>query len=127
VGRLVEAWISTPVSLDEANRQFVDTRTCVNGLAAAGFKAVVVVDMTQVQLFAPEVSDKLLQIMRGDTPYIDRAAFWINEALPMFTLQFQRMIREPAAPHLHPSTERRSVVERTPHSTRARTPPRLPQ
>ena len=98
VGRLIEAWITTPVSLDEANRQFLETRTCVNTLAATGRKVVIICDFTQVQLFAPEVSDKLLQIMRGDTPHIDRVGFWINDAQPMFNLQLQRMIREAGSP-----------------------------
>ncbi|WP_394850087.1 hypothetical protein LZC95_21830 [Pendulispora brunnea] len=70
----------------------------VSTIAASGRKVVIVVDFTQVQLFGPEVSEKLLQIMRGDTPHIDRVGFWINDAQPMFNLQLQRMIREAGSP-----------------------------
>jgi len=102
----VEAWISTPLSVDEANRLFIETRTCVNSVVAAGRKVVIVCDLTQVNLFAPEVSDKLLQIMRGDTPQMERGAYWLSEALPMFSLQFQRMIREAGNPERRIFTRR---------------------
>ncbi|WP_394829508.1 hypothetical protein [Pendulispora albinea] len=106
VGRLVEAWVATPVSLEDANRIFIDARTCVSSVAANGYKVVVVADMTQVSLFPPEISDKLLQIMRGDTPHLERGGYWIGEALPMFSLQIQRMIREAG------STQRRIFTRR---------------
>ncbi|WP_394824876.1 hypothetical protein [Pendulispora albinea] len=108
VGRLVESWVATPVSLEDTNRLFIESRTCISSVAASGQKAIGVADMTQVTLFAPDVSDRLLQIMRSHSPHLERAGYWVGDALRMFSLQLQRMIREGGG------SDRRIFTQRAP-------------
>jgi len=90
VGRLIELTVETPVSIDEANRAFVETRNLVQAIRT---KVVTACDLTGADIFAPEVSDKLTHLMRTDNPHVERSAYLVNDA-PTFSLQFMRMIRE---------------------------------
>ncbi|WP_394838391.1 hypothetical protein LVJ94_15930 [Pendulispora rubella] len=94
VGRLIELTVETPVSVDEANRAFVDTRNLVQGLRT---KVVTACDLMGADIFAPEVSDKLTHLMRSDNPHVERSAYLVSDA-PTFSLQFMRMIREAGNP-----------------------------
>ncbi|WP_394820991.1 hypothetical protein [Pendulispora albinea] len=94
VGRLVELTIVTPVTIEEAHRAFLELRACIQ---AVGGKIAGVADLTAIDIFAPEVADKLTQLMRSHNAHMERSAFLIGDA-PTFGLQFMRMIREAGNP-----------------------------
>ena len=94
VGRLVELTIVTPVSLDEAQRAFIEVRACIQSISA---KIVGVSDLSSIDIFAPEVADQITRLMRSHNVYMERSAFLIGDA-PTFGLQFMRMVREAGNP-----------------------------
>jgi hypothetical protein len=89
-GRLVEVRVASPVVVDEL-APFL--RRLREVLSAMPGKAVICTDLRGAKVFAPEVADGFVNIMRGDNPRLDRSAFLVSDNA-LFSLQIERMIRE---------------------------------
>lgn len=90
VGRLVELRIQPPLTLEElrlwppqVNRIFARVRGQV----------VACTDLRNARVFTPEVTKQLLTLLRGETPYVERAAILVGESA-VFSMQIARMFRE---------------------------------
>lgn len=97
VGRLIEMAIAAPVTIDEASRAFIEARACVSAVTARGERAIIVADLHDADVFAPDVADKFTLLMRAQNPYMDRSATLVSEGATS-GLQFLRMIREAGNP-----------------------------
>jgi hypothetical protein len=90
VGRLVEVRFAAPV-----------TDADIAGFASLRGRAleqtserVVCLDVTRMNVLAPEQSERLLDALRGPSPGRLRSAFLLPAARAVVALQFERLIRE---------------------------------
>ncbi len=66
-------------------------------LSATTEPAVYTVDCRAVEMFAPDIAEALINLMRADNPKIRRTAIWIAPRA-LFSLQIERMLREAGNP-----------------------------
>jgi hypothetical protein len=92
VGRLIEARLESKMSLEDT--QLFRTRMWTVLGAVAG-KAVIIADLQRCELFSSEVAEKLLAMLKHDTPKVERTAFVIRGSAT-FAMQVDRMIAEAA-------------------------------
>lgn len=62
-------------------------------LSATKEPAVYAVDARAVDVFAPDIAEALINLMKSDNPKILRTAIWIRPRA-LFSLQVERMLRE---------------------------------
>lgn len=89
VGRLVEVKLASPITPDEV-QEFV--RELVGIMGRIPGKYVGVVDLLDAHVFAPAVTETLIQLLSGAAARVERTAFLINESA-IFALQVERIIR----------------------------------
>jgi len=92
VGRLIVARLDASFTIDDA--QLFRTRmwTTLGGLTG---RAVMFGDMQRTELFAPDVAEKLIAMLKHDTPKVERTAFLLKGS-GAFSMQIERMIAEAA-------------------------------
>jgi hypothetical protein len=91
VGRLVEASIASSITPEEA-QQF-RTRMFLTLSKITG-RAVLVGDLRECETFSPEVSERLVAMLKTDNPKVERTAFIVREGT--FALQVERMVLDAA-------------------------------
>ncbi|MDD9943267.1 MAG: hypothetical protein OXU20_19670 [Myxococcales bacterium] len=62
-------------------------------LQSVGGGAIYCVDCSRMKLFAPEVAEALVALMKSDNPLIDRTGVLVNGSAT-FGMQVERMLRE---------------------------------
>jgi hypothetical protein len=92
VGRLLEIVMESRLSLDEVSQFRTRMWSVLSGIDG---RAVVFADMRRSELFSPEVSDKLLVMLKNDNPKVERSAYLIH-AHASFAMQLERLIRDAA-------------------------------
>lgn len=103
VGKLVEIWIASPVSLAETAPWARDHDRVIDGVTGP---YVCFVDLRRATVFPPDVVDAYVKTMRNE-PRLRRTGTLLP-ASPTFGMQIERMIRDAASP------ERRAFRHRTP-------------
>ena len=101
VGRLIEIRVQPPLTLDEL-RNFLPQVTRI--LARVGGQVVACTDLRNARVFSPDVTEKLMTILRTDGPRVERGGFLVGESA-VFSMQIARMLRESRGP------SRRAFVE----------------
>lgn len=91
--RLVGIYFEPPFSQADIAGFFQSLR----GVFAARRSLVFCSDLRQVSIFPPEISDRLVEMMRADNPFVERNAAIISSS-SIFGLQVERMLREAANP-----------------------------
>ena len=94
-GRLVEVRVAPPLSLEEIE-QFVREHRQVIGEIPERY--VGVVDLQHANVFPPEVTDRLIQLLSVMGDRVERSAFLIG-ASAVLALQIERVIRTAANPN----------------------------
>jgi hypothetical protein len=94
VGRLVELRIESPFAMTD----FGPFRERLGKLLqSAPGKVVACTDLRRANVFAKDVADTWITIMRGDNPKMERSAFLVT-AGGLFGGQIERMINEAGSP-----------------------------
>jgi hypothetical protein len=109
VGRLIEASLESTLTAEEA--QAFRTKMYLT-LSRVPGRAVLLGDLRQCELFLPEVSERLITMLKTDTPKVERTAFLVREG--PFSLQVERMVAaaaRAAAVEGRPAPPRRSFRE----------------
>jgi hypothetical protein len=91
VGRLVEIIITGSMSDDEA-QQF-RTRMFLT-LSSLPGRGVLVGDVRRCKMFTTDVSDKMVAMMKQDTPKVERSAFLVQDNV--FARQVERIVADAA-------------------------------
>ena len=98
VGRLVEIRFDGSPQVSDVERFNADCRACVMQCnVETKRRAVLCTDLRQTQLFMPDVSDRLLTLMRSDNPHLERNAF-LGSGSALLALQVARLVKEAANP-----------------------------
>jgi hypothetical protein len=98
VGALIEIRFVGSPSLDQIGEFEVNLATCVQRIARFVQRRVVVcTDVRACPLVAPEVSERIIRLMRNDSPHIRRNGF-IAQNGAIICLQLRRMILESGPP-----------------------------
>jgi hypothetical protein len=95
VGRFVEVRISSPFELPDLKLHVEAARRVL--AAARQEKLIFCVDIRGATVFTQEVAAGLLELMRSDTPRIERSGFLLADGA-VFTMQVERMVRMAAHP-----------------------------
>ncbi len=97
-GVLIELRFEGKPTLDDMARFTSQTAALVTELSARDArKAVLCTDLRATNLFSPEVASKIINLMRGDNPRVERNAVLGNESA-LLTLQVQRLLIEAGSP-----------------------------
>jgi hypothetical protein len=110
VGRLIEAVLESTLTAEEA--QSFRTRMQLT-LSRIPGRAILLGDLRQCGMFSAEVSEKLISMLKTDTPKVERTAFLVREG--PFANQVERMVAEATRAALHDGRQappRRSFRER---------------
>jgi hypothetical protein len=92
-GRLIEVRIDSSLSVEETQKFRTRLWLILSGMEGRG---IVIGDLLHAELFSPEVSEKLLEMLKHDNPKLERGAF-ILRASTAFTMQIERLVGEAAA------------------------------
>ncbi len=95
VGRLVEVRVASPLSLaevDEFQREHPVATRNIRG------RYVAVVDLRHADVFPTEVAQRLIALLSGIAPLVERTGFLIGESA-IFSLQIERILRNSDSPH----------------------------
>jgi hypothetical protein len=91
VGRLVEARLFVPRTVQEVGQY---GGAMVRAITSAPGKCVICSDWRSASLFAPEVADELVNLLRRANVHFERSAVLLPIEAAMFTLQAERVVRE---------------------------------
>jgi hypothetical protein len=91
VGRLAEAVLGSPLSMQEFEAFITATRL---GLLALPGKAVVACDMSRLTLLADDVAERAVDLIRRDNPKIERGAYLMSQRRSSMSMQVTRLFRE---------------------------------
>lgn len=98
VGVLVELRFDGPATVAEVDGMTSATSALVTELWTRHSRRVVIcTDLRATQLFAPEVADRIIDLMRGDNPKVERNGV-LGNASAILTLQVQRLLIEARSP-----------------------------
>ncbi len=98
VGVLIELRFEGTPSLDDVERFKAETAALVTERWTLHARRVVLcTDLRATQLFAPEVANRIIDLMRSDNPRVERNGVLGNES-GIFTLQVQRLLIEARSP-----------------------------
>src|SRR4051794_6135490 len=92
VGRLIIVKLDTSMTLDDTQQFRTRMWAALGGMAG---RAVMFGDMQRTELFTPEVAEKLIAMLKLDTPKVERTAFLLKGS-GAFSSQVERMIAEAA-------------------------------
>jgi hypothetical protein len=97
-GVLIELRFDGAPTLEDVERFKAETAALVIRLhMETGRRVVLCTDLRRTQLFAPEVATRIIDLMRGDNPRVDRNGVLGNESA-LLTLQVQRLLIEASSP-----------------------------
>jgi hypothetical protein len=95
VGRLAEATLGSPLTLRDVESFYTETRL---GLLALPTPALVVCDLTQIDVMPPEASDRLIELVKRDSARIERGAYLLRNGQGSLPMQIARIIRQAKSP-----------------------------
>ena len=110
VGRLIEAELASTLTPEEA--QAFRTKMYLT-LSRIEGRAVLLGDLRRCEMFSADVSDRLITMLKTDTPKVERTAFLVREG--PFANQVERMVAaatKAATVEGRPAPPRRSFRER---------------
>lgn len=97
-GVLIELRFDGAPTLDDVERFKTETAALVTRLSAEhGRRVTLCTDLRRTELFAPEVASRIIDLMRGDNPRVDRNGVLGSESA-LLTLQVQRLLIEAGSP-----------------------------
>jgi hypothetical protein len=91
VGRLAEVILASPLTVEEFEGFTTAARL---GLLALPGKAIAVLDMTRCTVLSDEVAELAVNLIRRDSPKIERAAYLLPQLRGAASMQLTRMFRE---------------------------------
>jgi hypothetical protein len=94
VGRLCVARFVPPFDVAQVDKLAQQIRQILTRL---GRPAIFCSDIRRVQIFAPDVSDRITALLKSDNPGVERSAVVIGNS-SVFGLQMERMFREAGNP-----------------------------
>jgi hypothetical protein len=92
---LIEArltWLGTPADVERMQQVMIDA------FATAGPQAVICADWRQANVFAPDVGDALLELLRRGNRQFKRSAALLSLHEATFSLQVERLLRDAQNP-----------------------------
>jgi len=90
VGRLCLARFAPPLDVAQVDHLAAEIRGILGRLARP---SIFCSDTRRVQIFAPDVSDRILAMLRADNPRVERSAVVVGDS-SVFALQMERIFRE---------------------------------
>jgi hypothetical protein len=98
VGVLIELRFDGAPALDDVERFKAETAALVTQRwTRLSRRVVLCTDLRATQLFAPEVANRIIDLMRSDNPRVDRNGVLGNESA-LLTLQVQRLLIQAGSP-----------------------------
>jgi hypothetical protein len=94
-GRLLELWVESPVTEQEADRVGAELRQVFTTRAD---KFVIAANVVLTRTLPPAVADRFIALMRADNPRVERTGFLLAADAATFALQLERMIKEAQSP-----------------------------
>jgi hypothetical protein len=94
-GRLIEVKLASPLEIGEV-KQFV--HELMSLIQRVNGRYVGIVDLREAHVFAPDVTEMLIQLLSGNASHVDRTALVIGESAT-FALQVERVIRSSNNPN----------------------------
>src|SRR5438034_722883 len=91
VGRLLAARFATPIEPSELDA-FDRERALLR--AQLGDERIVVVDFRCTAILAPELADRLVELLHGPNPKLLRGGVLVSIASPTVAMQLTRIVRE---------------------------------
>jgi len=91
VGRLVEARLSTLRTVDDVAGFETAMRAAFDQVPG---QAIVCADWRGANIFAPEVADRLVELLARGNPRLERSAILLGKNQAAFGLQVERVVRE---------------------------------
>jgi hypothetical protein len=95
VGRLVEALMRSPVTVEDLNSADQAMEEATRGLRGS---AIVLADYTQTRFLLAEHAEHLVQIFRRHNDDFERSAILVSASSAVGVLQMERVIREASNP-----------------------------
>ncbi len=95
VGRLVEVRVASPLSLGEVDEFRREHQAAIRDLPD---RYVGAVDLRHADVFPIEVAQRLIALLSGTAPLVERTGFLIGESA-IFALQIERILRNSANPN----------------------------
>jgi hypothetical protein len=121
VGRLVEARLTMLRTVDEVVEFEGALRAAFDRVQG---KAIICADWRQANILAPDVADRLVELLARGNPRLERSAVLLSREHAAFNLQVERIVREAKNPDRRtfrdPETMRAWVSERMTADERAR-------
>jgi hypothetical protein len=97
-GVLIELRFDGTPTLEDVERFKTETAALVTQLwTRTGRRVVLCTDLRATRLFAPDIASRIIDLMRGDNPRVDRNGVLGNESA-LLTLQVQRLLIEAGNP-----------------------------
>lgn len=93
VGALIEIRFIGSASMDEVVAFEAKLVSLVRRMAKDGTRAVLCTDLRLCQVLRPEVSERIVTLMKRDNPHIERNAF-LGKSSALLSLQVHRFIAE---------------------------------
>lgn len=91
VGRLVEARLATLRTVDEVIEFETAMRAAFDRVHG---KAIICADWRDANILAPDVADRLLELLVRGNPRLERSAVLLSGEHAAFNLQVERIVRE---------------------------------
>lgn len=95
VGRLVEVRVASPLSLGEVDDFQQEHHAAMRDLPD---RYIAAVDLRRADILPVEVAQRLIALLSGIAPLVERTGFLIGESA-IFALQIERILRNSAHPH----------------------------
>jgi len=95
VGRLVEVRVASPLSLGEVDEFRREHHAAIRDLPD---RYVGAVDLRHADVFPVDVAQRLIALLSGTAPLVERTGFLIGESA-IFSLQIERILRNSASPN----------------------------
>ena len=95
VGRLVEVRVASPLTLAEVDKFRQEHQAAIRDLPD---RYVGAVDVRRADVFPIEVAQRLIALLSGTAPLVERTGFLIGESA-IFSLQIERILRNSASPN----------------------------
>ena len=97
-GALIELRFEGTATLGDVIRFKAETAAMVTRLwVKEGRRVALCTDLRATDLFAPEIANEIIDLMRGDNPRMERNGVLGNESA-LLTLQVQRLLIEAGSP-----------------------------
>lgn len=93
VGRLIEIRVSSPIVMGDLEGFGKRLAECLARITERGQRCVACTDLSDANIFPPDVAEWFIRLMQRDNSVLERNAFLIGPSA-VFALQIERMLKQ---------------------------------